>query len=288
LSKPFRRCASLFLALAAAACGPKLVRETVFENERVLVLIRHSVDHGKVVARGRAHPAVIADVRLAHILASISHEDGKGERRPTIRSEHVYELAEGMAKAFGKAGPDDEVVGVAYGRDRRLAIFTTEKVTAFRSWVEAGGELVLEFFAIEQDPPEPAAHGSAKAWEPPAELPGGRPPFKLMPGDAQRVSGARGLAIAWRDDYYRQPVSMRIRGGKVRRRTVLLEAPIESVAPAAQALLPPNLSDAQRRALDGLEAARREGLVRETEYQRRRILILEGQLEDAGYGQSPP
>jgi hypothetical protein len=207
---------------------------------------------------------------------------------PTIRSEHVYELAEGMAKAFEKAGPDDEIVGVAYARDRRMGIFTAEKETSFRSWVDPSGELMLEFFWIEEKLPEMSERGPYKVWEPPAEPPSERPQFKLMPGDAQRSLGPRGLAIAWRDDYYRQPVAMRIRDGKLRRRTVLLEAPVEAAAPAAQAPLPENLNDAQRRALDQLEAARREGLVRETEYQRRRILILEGKPEEAGYGQSAP
>jgi hypothetical protein len=276
------------IVCCAAACGPKLVRETVLETERSRVLLRHSIDDGKVVAHGRAQPAVIADVRLAHILAAVSHEDSDGERGPTIRSEHVYELAEGMAKAFEKAGPDDEVVGVAYARDRRLGIFTAERVTAFRSWIDPGGELWMEFFAIESELPEPDAHRVDKRWEPPPDLPGDRPRFKLIPGEAQRAAGARGLAIAWRDDYYRQPVAMRLRGGKVRRRTVLLEAPVEEVAPAAQAPLPADLSDEQRQALDQLEAARRAGLVRETEYQRRRILILAGQLEEAGYGRAAP
>jgi hypothetical protein len=230
---------------------------------------------------------VIADVRLAHILASISHEDEEGEREPTIRSEHVYELAEGMAKAFEKAGPDDEIVGVAYARDRRLGIFTAERVTAFRSWAEEGGILVLEFFAIEQDMPD-AEPRRREAWQAPADLPEERPRFRLIPGEAQRAHGARGLAIAWRDDYYRQPVSMRIRGGKVHRRTILLEAPEETAPPAPAAPVPASLSDEQRQALDQLEAARRQGLVRETEYQRRRILILEGKLDEAGYGKRAP
>jgi hypothetical protein len=277
----------LCLALCMAGCAPKLVRETVFQNERVLVLLRHSVEHGKVVPAGHAQPATIADVRLAHILASITHET-KGDRKPTIRSEHVYELAEGMSKAFEKATPDDEVVAVAYGRDRRLGIFTDEKVTAFRSWVDTTGELMIEFFAIEDDLPPSSERGLAKPWEPPPQLPNDHPAFKLMPGDAQRPLGARGLAIAWRDDYYRKPVAMKIRDGKLRRRTVLMEAPVEEVAPAAQAPLPENLTDAQRSALDQLEASRREGLVRETEYQRRRILILEGKPDEAGYGQAAP
>jgi hypothetical protein len=284
-----RSAIALVGALCALGCAPKLVRETVLQNERVLVQLRHSVAGGKVVSRGRAQPATIADVRLAHILASITHDDGKGgERVPTIRSEHVYELAEAMAKAFEKAGPDDEVIGVGFGRDRRLGIFTQEKVTAFRSWMDPDGELMLEFFAIEQDQSNDySERGPQKVWEPPAELPEDRPRFKLVPGDAQRPAGPRGLAIDWRNDYYRQPVALKVRGGKLRRRTVLLEGPVEEAAPHAEPL-PVDLSDAQRQALDELEAARREGLVRETEYQRRRILILAGKLDEAGYGKSPP
>lgn len=277
------------LALALASCGPRLVRQTIFETERSQVLIRHTVEGGKVVARGRAQPAQIADVRLAHILASITHEDREGERSPTIRSEHVYELAEGMAKAFAKAGPDDEIVGVAHARDRRLGIFTDERVTAFRSWMAEPGLLMLEFFAIEDAMPEPSERGAPRSWEPPATLPGERPPFKLIAGEAQSSSGARGLSIDWRNDYYRQPVAMRIRGGKVKRRTILLEAPAEDLpAPVGSQPLPANLSDAQRQAIDRLDAARREGRIRESDYQRRRALVLEGRLDEAGEGASAP
>src|SRR5262245_49274379 len=120
----WRLASPLLIVLLAGGCGPKLVRETVSQNEKVLVQLRRSEQRGGVVARGHAQPATIADVRLAHILASLEHETPKGERVPTIRSEHVYELAEGMARAFEKAGPDDDVIAVGYSRDRRMGIFT--------------------------------------------------------------------------------------------------------------------------------------------------------------------
>jgi hypothetical protein len=194
-----------------------------------------------------------------------------------------------MAKAFEKAGPDDEVVGVAYSSDRRLGIFTDERVTAFRSWMAAPGELIVEFYAIEEALPEPAARGAPRSWEPPAVLPGERPPFKLIPADAQRGSGARGLAIDWRDDFYRQPVAMRIRDGRIKRRTVLMEATPEDLAlGGAQQPLPSTLSDAQRQALDRLDEERREGRIRESEYQLRRARILEGRLDEPGAGPDAP
>jgi hypothetical protein len=47
------------------------------------------------------------------------------------------------------------------------------------------------------------------------------------------------------------------------------------------------VTDAQIRALDQLEGARRSGLVTEAEFQRRRRLILQGRLEEAGYAPGP-
>lgn len=282
----FRRSAWL-VSILLAGCGPRLVRQTVFETERSQVLIRHTVDGGKVVSHGRAQPAQIADVRLAHILSSLTHESRGGERHPTIRSEHVYELAEGMAKAFGQAGPDDEIVGVAFARDRRLGIFTDDRVTAFRSWLAEPGTLIVEFFAIEEALPE-RQRGSGQTWEPPATLPSQQPGFGLIAGDAQRRSGARGLSIDWRNDYYRQPVAMRIRDGRIKRRTVLMEAPAGALPqPGASQPLPGSLSDAQRQALDRLEQERRQGRIRETEYQLRRARVLEGRLDESGDAPAP-
>ncbi|MCZ6571488.1 MAG: hypothetical protein O7B23_15160, partial [Deltaproteobacteria bacterium] len=52
-----------------------------------------------------------------------------------------------------------------------------------------------------------------------------------------------------------------------------------------EALKPPStaLRDAQMQALDQIDAARRSGLISESEYRRRRRLVLEGRLEEAGY-----
>ena len=51
--------------------------------------------------------------------------------------------------------------------------------------------------------------------------------------------------------------------------------------------MPANLSDAQLRALDQLDARAQSGLVKESDYQRRRRLILENRLDEAGYGTVP-
>ncbi len=283
------RVALLAVAILVTACGPKVIRQEVVRSDLVHVEIRRTEVKGVLVPRGFDQPAIIADVRLAHILASFSHTSGEGTARPTIRTEHVYELAEGLSKAFALAGPDAEIVAAAHARDRRLSIFTEERVTSLRASLQTD-LLVFEFFAIEEIVPRESgkAHENRR-YEIPLEIPSGRAAFRLVPGDAQLQHGARGIAVEWRDPYYARPVSLRARFGQTRRRTILMEMTEEELANATLELPPPEeLSDAQLRALDELEAARRSGFVTEVEYRRRHRLIIQDRLEESGYPRELP
>jgi hypothetical protein len=204
-----------------------------------------------------------------------------------IRSEFVYDLADGIALALAKAGPDDEVAAASFPVDRRLGIFTDERVTAFRL-VLVGDEMQIEFYALEQGLERDGNKATAREYEIPTELPTLDPKFKIVPANAQTRLGARGVEVAWRDPYYRRPVSLSFRQGQARRRTVLMELPPEAEpAPAAEAPAPVKLSDAQLSALDQLDAGRQSGLVKESDYQRRRRLVLENRLDEAGFGAVP-
>ncbi len=284
-----RSASILGLAVLLCACGPKLIRQEVYRSDSVEVQIRRTQDRGDVVPRGYAHPATIADVRLAHILASFSHASGQGAPSPTIRSEHVYELAEALSKAFEQAGPDDELVAAASAKDRRLSIFTEERVTSFRTFM-AGDLLVFEFFAIEEIVPRDDRPGDDHGYEIPVQLPSDRGRFHLVPGVAQAHQGGRGLSIDWRDPHYAKPVSLRARYGQLRRRTILMDMSEKELAEARKLATPPaeKLSQAQLRALDELEAARRAGYVTEAEYRRRHRLVVENRLEEAGYARESP
>ena len=284
------RALCLGVSIDLCACGPKLIRQEVFRNDFVRVEIRHTEAQGEVVPRGHRHPFVIADVRLAHVLASFSHATGEGVPSPTIRSEHVYDLAEGLSQAFERAGPDDEVVAAAQARDRRLSIFTEERVTSFRAFLE-GDLLVFEFFAIEELVPRDHDRSVADdgGYEIPHELSSSRPSFRLVAGEAQTRRGARGIGVDWRDPYYRKPVSLRARYGQLRRRTILMEISEQELEDLSVATPPPEeLSDAQLRALDELGAARRAGYVTEAEYRRRHRLVIADRLEEAGYLRDAP
>lgn len=271
---------------ALAGCAPTIVRERIYDKPTARVELRHRMKDGAVVPRGYSQPATIADVRIAHILASLAFEDSDEKRQAVIRSEFVYPLAEGIALALAKAGPDDEIAAAAFPVDRRLGIFTNERVTAFRL-VLVGDQMQIEFYAVEQEL-EHDGKVSTREYEIPTELPTLEPSFKVVVGEALTLLGARGVEVAWRDPFFRRPVTLSFRQGQARRRTVLLELPPDAVTgPTAEMPLPPNLSDAQLRALDQLDARRQSGLVKESDYQRSRRLILENKLDEAGYGTVP-
>jgi hypothetical protein len=258
------------------------VEEEVYASPNARVSLRRVVEGGEPVPRGYEHPVVIADVRVAHILALLSYEDSEQARHATIRTEQVYDIAEGMARALAKAGPDDEVVVAAFSRERRLGIFTQDRVTSFRSWVE-NSQIHLEFYAVNEILEEPGVANESKVYRTPLEAPERAPRFRLVAGQAMAVSGQRTVVVDWRDPYFRQPVGMKVGGAGVRRQTVLMEAEEEPVvAPQTE-----GLTDAEIRALDQLEAARRSGLVTEAEFQRRRRLVLEGRFGEAGFEEEP-
>ena len=271
---------------ALSACGPKIVRERIYDKPAVRVELRHQLVDGVPLPRGYAQPATIADVRIAHILASLSYEDDDEKRQPLIRSQFVYELADGIALALAKAGPDDEVAAASFPEDRRLGIFTDKRVTALRLCL-VGDQMQIEFYAVEQALERDGGKVGASEYEIPTALPTLAPGFKVVAGEAQRKLGARGVEVAWRDAYFRRPVSLGFSQGQARRRTVLMEMPPETGRAGAETPLPANLSDAQLRALDELDGGRQSGLVKESDYQRRRQLIIEDKLDEAGYGTVP-
>ena len=277
--------------LICAGCGPKLIKTEVFrsDNKQVRVELRHTREGGEVVSKGYDHPATVAAVRLAHILATITFEDSDEGEKSAIRSEHLYLLADGLNQALAQAGPGDEVVAAALSQDRSLGIFTKDRATSFRI-VFIDDQMHLSFYAIEKHLEKPGVADEIKEYQIPTEFPARRPAFKLIPGKAQATSGPRTLVVDWRSPVYRKALRLGRAGRGLRRRQVLMELPEEEEeAPAAtRPGPPPAVTDAQIEALDQLDAARRGGLITEADFQRRRRLILQGRLEEAGYETAEP
>lgn len=269
----------LSLALLLGACGPKVMRETILDSEEMRVELRRLPPPKNLPAVLSDHPVTIADVRIAHILASLSHRDPKGKQRPTIGSESIYGLAEGLAKAAARATPEDEIAAAVYSSQRRMVLFQSERVTSFRVFFR-GTDMVIEFLTID-DPLD--LNPRSSEYKIPVRAPKWKPGFTLLAGRGRVVQGQRTVRVDWRDPYFSRPVRIGTRGG-FRRRTILMETPDpEEQAEEVLEERPAALEDAQTRALDQLEAVRRSGMIPESEYKRRRELILAGRLEEAGY-----
>jgi hypothetical protein len=269
-------------SLGLSACGPKYETEPVFlaENGRVDVLLRHQVDGGEPVSRALEHPATISDVRVAHILASLSYSSGRGNAVPAIRADQLFDMAIGMQRAFQRATPADEVLVRAYAKDTELQVFSRHFVTAFRAYFELD-YLVIEFYALELRLEKNPRTGE-RSYTIPKQLPDGKMRLRLTPGKAQSRRGDRGLQIAWRDDAFRRTLSFSGVDGRIRRRTILMEDESPDLAPDANAPISvaPDVREAQLNALDDLDAMRRRGEIDEVEFQRRRRLVLEGRIEE--------
>lgn len=298
-SSPNRGVRVLGAALACAlavACGPRIVDEPVVSDDALRISLRKVVEKGQPRVRGNSHPTTVSDVRIAHILAGLEYRDTKGSRRPVIRSESVYQLAEALNKAVKQATPDDDIVAAVFETDRRLGLFTNKKVTAFRMFFR-DDLLRLEFYDVERELDKSSGSGKASVdadYEMPQAVPANDGGFRLAAAEGMVVDGSRAIQIDWRNEYFAKPLQLGVRAGRFKRRTVLMEEDeVTEAAPRPAAVQEPPLRlleggspemhDAQRAAFDELQALRRSGLVPEAEYQRRRGLIEKGELEKAGY-----
>jgi hypothetical protein len=277
------------LALLAAACGPRYVRVPIHTKDGLEVELRSELRERKTVPRGFDHPATISAIRVAHVLARIDVRMGAdegGERVPAFPTITLYEVGEEVARAFAKATPDQEVVVKALRSEKRLGLFTTEYMTSFVAWMK-GDDLVVHLSRVEwqvpkdqkEDLPEPYVGRVVQE-------------FKVLPSEGLVPVGAQAVAADWRNPIFREPTHVRVGpGGKLMRRTVLLESEAPPEGEAAEkepAALPADLPPETLRALADLQEQRTRGQISETTYhQRRRDLLRESEDQRRGQQLAP-
>jgi hypothetical protein len=248
----------LLAAALLAGCGARYARVPVHQDDTATVVLRSELRSGEPFERSFAHPVTIAGVRLAHVLAQIDVRTGSG--------------GELLSRALAQANSTQEVVVQAVRRERRLGLFTTTYATSFVAWVGADERLHLQLFRIDQEVPK----GSEEELREP--LPGREVmAFRVLASESIEPTGHQSVAVHWRDERFRNPTMVRVGpGGKISRRTVLME----DAAPAAPAdedgAVLPTDPDALR-ALADLEDARRAGRISEAEYQRQRAALVQSQ-----------
>lgn len=268
----------LAAALVAFGCGPRYARTPLVEKRDLRVTLRAQLEEGEPVERGFDHPVTVSSVRVANILSRIDVREGE-ERRAAVADELLFPVSREVASALGEAGSAEEVVVRAIRRERRLGIFTEERLTSFVCWVKDGR---LEVHLALVDDPLPRGKES--------ELPepwAGREAmdFHVVAGRGLERAGPQAVSASWRSEVFGDLSTVR-RGprGEVKRREVLMEsspgsfdAPEATPPPPGEAeeALPEDLSPEALRALAELEEARRSGEVTEAEYRARRREILE-------------
>jgi len=259
-------------ALALSGCGPRYVRDTVYENRDVQIILRGRSGENP----GYGHPATISAIRLTHILASLDvrfdDQEKKNARAPAIPVELVYELGELVSQALAKAGPSQEVVVMARRRERTLKLFTEIRLTSFVVQLK-NDQLHVHLSRIDWPLPK-NPNERVREPEPGKEL----MKFRVLPGKSIVPVGPQSVAVDWRDDVFRRADAIRLApGGRVERRTILLEEPPEQAPSAASgsAVDLSTLGPEALRELADLEEQRRSGAVGEAEYMARRRQILE-------------
>jgi hypothetical protein len=261
--------------LASAGCGTRYARVPVYEDDTATVVLRAQLVDGEPLERGFAHPATVSGVRLAHMLAQIDvrvgdGEDAPSERRPAIPTELVYPLGDLLSQAFAKADPSQEIVVQALRHERRMGLFTQSYATSFVAFMGKDDLLHLQLSRLDWAVPK---GGEDELREP---VPGREVmAFRVLASDGIDPTGHQSVAVHWRDERFRNPTTVHVGpGGKMMRRSVLMEEEAPAADDAAEGVALPTDPEALR-ALADLEEARRSGELTEAEYQRQRRALLE-------------
>jgi hypothetical protein len=254
------------------------VRQTVFDFEDTEVVLRSHRKGGEVIDEGFDHPVSIEPARIAHILSRIDvrHEEGRNAAlAPAIPSETLYIIADGIAQGLAQADSSQEVVVQSIRRGTHWGIFGRRYLTALLCYRK--NDLLY-------------VHISSSDWEIPAEdeegdeerLPEprvGRHPleFRLVVDRGMALVDHQAVAVDWRDPIFERPTRTRmLAGGRVVRRTILMESLEDETDPGPRRGMSEDLSPQQLRALAALAESRQRGEITESEYVAERSRILRG------------
>jgi hypothetical protein len=266
------------LALVASGCLTRPVEKTVFDEERTILKLRSYRRLGSVVPKGYEHPLTIAPVRVAHILSRLDvrrQEDGETKRLAAIPTELLYVIGDGLAQALAQADENQEIVVMSIRRAKRLGIFDRKYLTSFVAY-RKGDFLYIHLGSLDW---EIEPYREDRLPEPQIGKPSSK--YQVVASPEMQLVDSGSVAVAWRDPVFAKPTRTRVTpGGRVVRRTILMESEGEAPDPEVQQeVLPVNLSSDALRKLADLEDARRRGELSEAEYnlERRRIIEADAQ-----------
>jgi len=267
------------VALLVSACGTRTIRQTIYSDSQTTVVLRQQSRSGEIIDPGYDHPLSIAPVRLAHILSRIdirTDSDEGPQRLPALPTESLYVIADHLSVALQQADPTQNVAVSYIVRDKRWGIFDRRYLYNFIAYGQ-GDALYIHLSRIDWEIPKTPDSRTERLPEPHiGEYP---MDFTVVPGTAMTPVDPQSLAIVWRDPVFKKPTRTTVGpGGKVLRRTILMESPVETEVEEEEVVvpdrLPETLSAATLRALADLEDERGRGEITEAEYNARRREII--------------
>jgi hypothetical protein len=263
----------LIALLLVTGCFTRSVTQPVYEHDLTQVNLRSQKQWTKTVPKDYQHPLAISSARLAHILSRMDmrNDAGDAERMPAIPLDLLYAIAEGMAKAFAEADPDQEVVVMAIDRSKHWGLFDRRHLTSFVAYQR--DNLIYIFVSrVNWEIPNTYKTDLPQPYVDEQQM-----PFRLAASEGMTLVGPQAVAVVWRDPVFKRPTRTRILpSGKVVRREVLMESPEqEPAAPISTDVLPANLAPDTLRRLADLEEQKARGEVTQTQYNVLREDILQ-------------
>lgn len=272
------RALAIFAAIAflASGCVTRTVRRTFYEDTTTRVVFVGKKRSGEAVSQGYSHPLQIAPVRMAHILSRVDVRVEKKDqvtRMPAIQTDALYELADHLASAFSEADPSQYLAVYYTRRDKRFGVFDRRFLTSFLVFAQ-DEKIYLHLGKVDWEIPKTGRR--EKIPEP--KMNDQTDAYRVVVSTGMTVTSPNSVLIDWQNPVFKKPTRTHIApGGKVVRRTILMEAP-EEPEPAPEAApapaVPQALSSATLRALADLEGERERGEVTEGDYDIRKRKIL--------------
>jgi hypothetical protein len=264
------------ITILGSGCITRTARKTFYENSTTRVVLVQKKRGSEAVDQGYSHPLQISPVRTAHILSRLDVRVEKKDliqRIPAIPTEALYEIADHLSNAFKEADASQYIVVYYKRRSKRFGVFDRHYLTSFLVYA-TGDSMYLQLGKVDweiqktgrrEKIPEPNVGDETKA-------------FKVVASKGMMVATPNAFAVDWSNDVFKKPSRTHIApGGKVVRRTILMEAPEETEPKADEGegkQIPATLSSATLRALADLEDERARGEVTEIDYNTRRRRIL--------------
>ncbi|MFQ5415465.1 MAG: hypothetical protein ACE5FL_00305 [Myxococcota bacterium] len=270
------------IAAATAGCITRSVRQTFFEDSTTRILLRSEEKGGESIDRGYAHPIHIAPVRLAHILSRLEVRTGDekhAQRSPAIPTQALYSIADQLAEALEAVDSSQEIAVLYIEREKRWGVFDRRFLTSFVLYARDDSLYIhlsrirweIEKKGKTERLPEPRVGDYVMK-------------FRVIPSQAMTRIDGQSVVVDWRDPIFKRPTRVRIdRSGKVYRKTILMESPLEETEQLETdpdfERLPENLSSKALRDLADLEDERHRGDISEAEYYTRRRAIIHGRAQ---------